>query len=213
MVAVGRISLILSNRRPQVFFFLFFFVGRFCTPFVLRWPYQQRFKWVIVNCQVFPLVLFIFIKNSQPNRHICKNQSTFFFSLSLSLFCAFPPFLPPSLSLLVEFGLAIFKEETTGGSQFWTVTRLERKRGPIRTWPSKTLQDFLLSSPEEYLQVQGATAGPLERFSPARSLALVASEGMVAAPQIHATLSECLAFFAGEHFDLWSRKDADCSSL
>lgn len=34
------------------------------------------------------------------------------------------------------------------------------------------------------------------------SSALITSEGMVAAPQIHATLSECLAFFAGEHLDL-----------
>lgn len=191
MVAVGRISLILSNRRPQVFF------CRTLLHPVLRWPYQQCFKQVIVNCQVSPLVFFIFLWEYHSQRDISQEISPLFLFVCL--------LFPLRSFFVVEFGLAICKEETTGGSQFWTVTRSERKRGPIRTWPSKTLQDFLLLSPEEYLQVQGAAAGPLELFF-SSSLAPVASEVMVAAPQIRATLSECLAFFAGEHFDLWSRK-------
>lgn len=35
--------------------------------------------------------------------------------------------------------------------------------------PSKTLQDYLLLSPEEYLQVRGATAGPLRVFDGGRA--------------------------------------------
>lgn len=63
------------------------------------------------------------------------------------------------------FHLAIFQR----GNHQWEPIYTGCLRGKKALYrldpPSKTLQDFLLLSPEEYLQVQEVTAGPLEAFN------------------------------------------------
>lgn len=60
--------------------------------------------------------------------------------------------------LLVGSDLA--RKPPVGVSLDWLLLKALYRLDP----PSKTLQDFLLLSPEEYLQVQRVTAGPLEAF-------------------------------------------------
>lgn len=87
-----------------------------------------------------------------------------------------------------------------GANLYWL---LEGKEGPVQTWsPVKNSAGF----PPP--QSRGISPGPGGDCWSSRgfSSSLITSEGMVAAPQIHATLSKCLAFFSAEHLDLWSRE-------
>lgn len=71
------------------------------------------------------------------------------------MFCLF-------IFIFVESDLAIFQRGNHRWESILDLDWFGKKGGPSQTRsPSETLQDFPLLSPEEYLQVQGATAGPL----------------------------------------------------
>lgn len=98
----------------------------------------------------------------------------------------------------LNFDLAVFQRGNHRWESIWTDCLLGgwgggRKEGPSQTWsPVKNSAGF----PPP--QSRGISSGPGGYCWSSRgfSSALITSEGMVAAPQIHATLSKCLAFFA-----------------
>lgn len=193
MVAVGRISLILSNRHSRGF------SGHSCAFFsaLTLWC----FNWVIVNCHVFPLSLLICLEKMIRERKTAWRQNTeahvhvagvFFLSLFFGWiwFSDFSKGKPP-----------------VGVNLDWLLWRGGGREGPSQTWsPVKNSAGF----PPP--QSRGISSGPGGYCWSSRgfSSALITSEGMVAAPQIHATLSKCLAFFASW---LVIERDADCSTL
>lgn len=117
---------------------------------------------------------------------------------------------PLWFALLVDFDF-FSKRRTTSGSQksgLWLVW------GPETDLIPPTIKNSAGFPPPHSRGISSKSWGvillvPLRGFSSA----LITSKGMVAAPHIHATLSECLAFFRRRASWLVIERDADCSSL